>query len=178
VIAPAPGCLGTGKGKKMISSGSPPSKRKKLSLEDKIHFVETANFSDDVPVIINQRRPASGRDQGPRQPNKPPFEKSCLVCDRTYTNSIYYRQHCRDVHNLCLAPNEYQRSCSLCGALFTSVDKYLEHEERTKVNMIYCIEKMHALRASRRDSSKLYKSVTAVDLHRKHENENYSPITD
>jgi hypothetical protein len=77
-----------------------------------------------------------------------------------------------------MAPNEYQRSCSLCGALFTSAERYLEHERKAKINMIFCIEKMHALRASRKDSSKLYKSVTAIDLHLMHKNKGYPLATD
>jgi hypothetical protein len=142
------------------------STKRKMNVEEKIQFVRGADFSTNSTMAGNQVATAdgNGNNRVTGKPDKSIFDQDCLVCDKSYTNRLYYRQHCRDVHNLCMTANEYQLGCSLCGALFSSLEKYKEHEEQTKTNMIYCIKKMEALRTTKGDSKKLYKSVTAIDL--------------
>jgi hypothetical protein len=178
---PSPASLGESKKiisrKRRASLAAPTmmdSSKRKMNVEEKIQFVRAADFSADSIMPGSQSATAVGNGNNTAlKQGKLIFDQDCLVCDKRYTNRLYYYQHCRDVHNLCMAANEFQLSCSLCGVMFSSLDKYKEHEEKTKTNLIYCIKKMEALRMTKGNTNRLYKSVTAIDLQLIEENKKY-----
>jgi uncharacterized C2H2 Zn-finger protein len=139
--------------------------QEKMRLEAKIQFVKDADFSTDVLLygkynVVSKRRKKNGDFKSDES-----FSQTCIVCDKHYTCSAYYRQHCREFHHSCWKKGQKYLGCSLCGAVFSSAEEYRKHEENTKYNLIYCIHKMIALRSTQKDTTKLYKNVSALDLH-------------
>jgi hypothetical protein len=168
-----------GKDLKLLKESDQPE----MTLQEKIAFVKAADFSKKIPMrkgssmledIINEDESIGVEDNGDEENSDEDKEnetknisklRQCLICNRKYANNSYFRLHCREIHNLCVGPKRCQKMCTLCGGTFSSEESYQDHEQQTKSNLIYCLEKVQALKgSSKANSHKNFKNVSAIDL--------------
>jgi hypothetical protein len=149
-----------------------------MTLKEKIAFVKSADFSKKIPMqggpsMLNDRcdKDVDEDDVGSEDDDKENESQNisklrkCLICNRKYRNDSYFRLHCREIHNLCIGPKRCQKMCALCGRTFSTEESYQDHEQVTKSNLIYCLEKVHALKgSSKANSQKNFRNVSAIDL--------------
>lgn len=160
-------------------------KELEMTTREKIEFVKLADFSKKIPKRSGSSMLEDSSDDDENEQNMDTSNDSkddgkrnienggkniskfrqCLICNRKYANASYFRSHCREIHNLCIESKRSQIMCTLCGNTFSSKESYYDHEQQTKSNLIYCLEKVQALRnSSKANSSKNFKNVSAIDL--------------
>ena len=145
-----------------------------MTLKQKIEFVKSADFSKRIPMrkgppVLEEESDEDENDE--YNDDKENAAKNiselreCLICNRKYANNSYFRLHCREIHNLCVGPKRCQKMCTLCGSTFSTEDSYQDHEQQTKSNLIYCLEKVQALKSSSKaNANKNFKNVSAIEL--------------
>lgn len=147
-----------------------------LTFEEKIKMVEsmqcfkklkTGKATEDALDGKDDSDESDGESNDSSFPKGFPFDRYCFICERMYADHGYFRQHCRDIHNICSGSQKKEIACNYCGSTFSDSesDNYKNHEKSAKHDVIYCIKKKEVMKkSSRANSKKNFKNVSAIDL--------------
>lgn len=147
-----------------------------LTFEEKIKMIESMDCfrkiktkkSDDTILVGQDNNDESDEESVNLTLLKGfPFDRYCFICDHMYGDPGYFRQHCRDIHNICSGSQKKEIACNYCGQTFSDSksENYQNHEKSAKHDLIYCIKKKEIMKkSSRANSKKNFKNVSAIDL--------------